>query len=310
MRHLRVVHPESAPRQVSNAAEFSGARSSIGSLLALVRPAHWVKNLLVLVPPFFASRLFDGNTLQSVLPVLASFCCVASAGYVINDIVDAAKDRAHPQKRKRPIAAGAITVPQASAVAVALLAISVLLSHTMRTSFLTWLAAYAVMSVGYTFFLKRIFLLDLFAIAACFVIRIMAGGSAFSVSISSWLFLTMFFLSLFLAAGKRLGERRLLGAAASLHRKNLSAGSEGFLRTALWSMAVVTLVTYALYTVDVRNSLFYTVPFATYGVLRYLFLIEERGTGDPTELVLHDPPLLTLLGLWAIVIGVFIHAAP
>jgi hypothetical protein len=138
----------------------------------------------------------------------------------------------------------------------------------------------------------------------------MAGGSAFGVVISSWLFLTMFFLSLFLAVGKRLGERRLLGASASLHRRNLTASTEGYLRAALWSMAVVALVTYALYTVEVRNSLFYTVPFATYGVLRYLFLIEERGSGDPTELVLHDLPLLVLFGLWALAVGVFIHAAP
>lgn len=308
MRHLRVVHPDPAATVGEvDAAPAEGGQAQVGDGLALVRPAHWVKNLLILTPPFFAGQLFSVNALILAVPVLASFCCAASAGYVINDIVDAAKDRLHPQKRGRPIAAGRIAVGSGSFVAVALFVASFVIALTVTTSFSIWIAAYIVTSVGYTFFVKRVFLLDIFAIAACFIIRVMAGGSAFGVSISSWLFLTMFFLSLFLAVGKRLGERRLLGAAASLHRRNLTASTEGFLRTALWSMAVVALVTYALYTVEVRNSLFYTVPLATYGVLRYLFLIEERGTGDPTDLVLHDFPLVALLGLWALVIGAFIY---
>jgi 4-hydroxybenzoate polyprenyltransferase len=189
-----------------------------------------------------------------------------------------------------------------------LLVAAFVLALTVTTAFSIWLAAYVLTSTVYTFFIKRVFLLDTFAIAACFVVRVLAGGSAFSVTISSWLFLTMFFLSLFLAVGKRFGERRLLGTAAPLHRGNLTTATEGFLSAALWAMATVTLVMYALYTVEVRSSLFYTVPFATFGVLRYLFLIEDRGTGDPTDLVVHDLPLLGLLGLWAAVVGVFIYA--
>lgn len=309
MRHLRVVRPEPTASVEEDASAFRGSQSEVGDLLALVRPTHWIKNLLILVPPFFAGRLFSEGAFPLAVSVLVAFCCAASAGYVINDITDAAKDRLHPQKRRRPIAVGSIAVGLASFVAVVLIVTAFVAALAVTTSFSLWVAAYIATSVGYTFFIKRVFLLDIFAIAACFVIRVIAGGSAFGVSISNWLFLTMFFLSLFLAVGKRLGERRLLGAAAPLHRRNLAASTEGFLRTALWSMAIVTLVTYALYTVEVRNSLFYTVPFATYGVLRYLFLIEERGSGDPTDLVLHDPPLLALLALWSVVVGVFIYAA-
>lgn len=308
MRHLHVVRPEptTGVPQGESAAPRS-RQAGIGDLLALVRPAHWVKNLLILIPPFFSGQLFSSSALVLVVPVLVSFCCAASAGYVINDIADAAKDRLHPQKRNRPIAAGAIAVETAGLVAFALLVVAFVVALAVTGSFSMWLAAYVLTSAAYTLVVKRIFLLDTFAIAACFIIRVWAGGSAFGVPISNWLFLTTFFLSLFLAVGKRLGERRLLGATASLHRRNLTASTEEFLKTALWAMAIVTLVTYALYTVEIRNSLYYTVPFATYGVLRYLFLIEDRGTGDPTDLVLRDLPLVGLLGLWAAVVGVFIY---
>jgi 4-hydroxybenzoate polyprenyltransferase len=310
MRHLRVVHPEPAAQvEHVDAVSARNGLAGVGDFFALIRPAHWVKNLLILTPPFFAGQMFSVTALALAVPVLVAFCCAASAGYAINDIVDSGKDRLHPRKRNRPIASGRLAAGSATFVAVALLVASFVIALTVTASFSMWLAAYVVTSAGYTFVVKRVFLLDTFAIAACFVIRVMAGGSAFGVSISSWLFLTMFFLSLFLAVGKRLGERRLLGEAASLHRRNLTTATEGFLRAGLWAMAIVTLVTYALYTVEVRNSLFYTVPFATYGVLRYLFLIEERGAGDPTDLVLHDLPLLGLLGLWAVVVGAFIYAS-
>jgi 4-hydroxybenzoate polyprenyltransferase len=177
----------------------------------------------------------------------------------------------------------------------------------VATPYFWWLGAYVLTSAAYTVFIKRAFLLDVFAIAACFVIRVLAGGAAFDIAVSRWLFLTTFFLALFLAVGKRFGEHRLLGPAAPRHRQNLVSSSEGFLRTASWSMAIVTLVTYALYTVEVRSSLSYTVPLATYGVLRYLSLIEEGGAGDPTELLLHDQQLLVLLGVWAAVVGAVVY---
>lgn len=309
MRHLHVVRPEPVVSQQGGDASAPGIRQvGVGALLALVRPSHWVKNFLILIPPFFAGRLFSLDALVLIAPAVGAFCCAASAGYVINDIADASKDRLHPRKRFRPIAAGRITVGTAGFLGVSLLVVSFVVALAVTPQFAVGLAAYVLTSASYTLFLKNIFLLDIFAIAACYVIRVLAGGAAFGVPVSNWLFLTLFFVALFLAVGKRLGERRVLGGTASLHRKSLGVSSEEVLRAVLWAMAVVTLVMYALYTVEVRNSLYYTVPIATYGILRYLMLIEERKTGDPTELVLQDRQLVGLLCLWTAVVGVLIYA--
>ena len=149
-------------------------------------------------------------------------------------------------------------------------------------------------------------LVDIFFISFGFLIRVLAGGEAFRVPVTNWLFLTVFMISLLLAAGKRLGELVLLGDEAHKHRKSLTHYSHSFLEGILWFSASAALVTYALYTLEHENGIFYTVPLAAFSLLRYIYIVKV-GKGDPTEALLRDKQILTVGIAWIAVIGFMIY---
>ena len=276
-------------------------------LVQLLRISHWSKNLLLLAPPFFGGKFIAPEALGSAVPAVLAFSLAASAGYIVNDVLDTARDRLHPLKKNRPLAAGWISVPVALTFSGVLFFAAMLLAAGASQWFWCYVLGYFAISFTYSLYLKRLFLLDVFAISACFIVRILAGGEAFGVEVSSWLFLTMFFISLFLASGKRLGELLVLGEEADSHRQNLRDYSPEFLNTVIWITAASSLITYALYTVEAHSGLFYTVPLATFGMLRYLFLVKAQKQGDPTDVLLGDGQLLVTLGLWAVIIGFLIY---
>jgi len=277
------------------------------SIIKLIRPQQWAKNLLLLFPPFFAGKLLDSSVRSTILPSLISFSLAASCCYIVNDIMDREKDKNHISKKNRPIARGDISVPLSIVLAAALYIIAMLMASSVSKRFEGFLVVYLLVSFAYTFFFKNMVIIDIFFIAFGFLVRVIAGGEAFNIVVTNWLFLTVFLVSLLLGSGKRLGELVSLGDDAQNHRKILAQYSHAYLEGLLWFSASTSLVTYALYTLERKNSLFYTVPIAAFGLVRYIYIVKQ-GKGDPTDALLFDRQILSIGILWALMIGVIIYA--
>ena len=274
--------------------------------VSLLRPHQWIKNLLLLFPPFFGGTILDQELVTKLFPALFAFCTAASASYIINDVRDVEKDKKHAIKRDRAIANGDISAGAALLLAFILFLTALVTSFIFSPGFGAYLSVYLIISLSYTFFLKDIVIIDIFFISFGFLIRVLAGGEAFGTEVSSWLFMTVFLVSLFLATGKRAGELISMGDDAGDHRRSLAAYSISFLEGTLWFSASAALVTYGLYTLEQQSGLFYTVPLAAFGLLRYIYIVKE-GRGDPTDALLKDPQLLAVGIIWAIVIGMIVY---
>lgn len=270
--------------------------------LRVLRPTQWLKNLLLLFPPFLGGEILrPGLLLSGVLPVL-SFCFVSSATYVLNDLVDFDNDRKHPKKKNRPISAGEVSKNAAIALAACLLVAGFMMAWHVSGMFTVILLSYVAISSAYSLWLKQLAIIDIFCISAGFVLRLEAGGEAFKIAVSDWLFLSVFLLSIFLSTGKRLFEKQMLGEFAGKHRQALNAYPEGFLDGTMYLSGAVVLVTYTMYVIS-RHTPVYSVPLCTFGLLRYIFRVKSGLGGDPTESLLKDLPLLVTGLLWAIIVG-------
>lgn len=279
---------------------------NLKALFKLLRPQQWIKNLLLLFPPFFGGALLGPAVPDNILPAFFAFCCAASCSYIINDIWDIEADRNHLSKRNRAIASGVISKNAALIIALSLFIASICLSFQVSSLFWVYLAAYFAISFSYTFCLKHIVIADIFLISSGFIVRVLAGGEAFDIIVSNWLFMAVFTVSLFLAAGKRLGEFVSLGDTAHIHRRSLANYNKSFLEGILWFSASTALVTYALYTIEQKSGLFYTVPLAAFGLLRYIYIARE-GIGDPTEALLKDGQIMGTGIIWATIIGFLVY---
>ncbi len=277
------------------------------SLVHVLRPEQWVKNLLVFAALIFSKRLFHPRDVQLAAAAFACFCLLASAAYVVNDLRDVENDRRHPLKSRRPLASGQLTPRTAIAIASLLGAAGLALAALLGTDFLEIAAAYAGLQVAYSFGLKNIVILDAMAIATGFVLRAVAGGVVLAVEVSPWLVICTFLLALFLAFSKRRHEVVLLGEEdAGAHRASLRDYSPYFLDQMISVVTASTVVAYAIYTVspEVRGKLqtehlFVTIPFVLYGIFRYLYLVHRReGGGNPTRELLTDRPLWANVLLW------------
>ncbi|MCK4816847.1 UbiA family prenyltransferase, partial [bacterium] len=246
------------------------------------------------------------DVLLKIFPALITFSLAASSSYIINDIRDAEADRNHVKKKDRVIARGDIAMPLAWFLSFLLFALSLGLSVFVSDLLWLYLTIYIAISLSYTFALKNVVIVDIFVISSGFLIRVLSGGEIFGVEVSNWLFMTVFMVSLFLATGKRAGELVSMGKSAGVHRKSLAVYSTSFLDGILWFSASAALVTYALYTIEERGELFYTVPLAAFGLLRYIFIVKE-GKGDPTDALLKDWQIMVVGIIWATVIGLIIY---
>jgi 4-hydroxybenzoate polyprenyltransferase len=275
-----------------------------------MRPGQWIKNGFVLMPLVFSGRLFCPYDTLKTLGVFISFCLAASATYVINDYMDMDQDRIHPLKRNRPLASGAVSPPMGLALAaglILLMFINTLLYLPLFT--LDVLVIYIILHCLYSWKLKNLVIIDVLVISTGFLLRVLAGTSALSVGVSSWLVLCTFSVAIFLALGKRRHEVMFLNGDAVNHRPVLESYSVGFLDQLLQVVTTSTFIFYCLYSVkagpgtDIQSEkMMLTIPFVTYGIFRYLYLIyhKEHG-GSPTVLLFTDPPLLTCVTLWLIV---------
>ena len=270
--------------------------------IRLLRVPQWLKNLMLLFPPFLGGEILEPGMLEKGIIPIFSFCLASSATYIFNDILDASNDSLHYVKKSRPIPSGAINKASAMILAFFLATASIILGLQVSRGFLFFLSIYAAVSVLYSLKLKELPIVDLFCISAGFLFRLQAGGVAFGVKISDWLFLSVLLLSLFLSTGKRLGEKIALGDSAGNHRKSLLRYPEGSLEGVMYMTGGAVLVTYTMYVIA-HHVLIYTVPLCAFGLLRYLFRVKSGYGGDPTDALLKDRPLFAVGFLWAVMVG-------
>ena len=273
--------------------------------LKLIRPFHWVKNLLIFVPLFFGGQLFNGNKFfLSVLGFIA-FSFIASSVYIINDIQDADKDRKHPKKRFRPIASGKISKQHACIFLVMLLVVSFLIMiYLTKVNHNSWASfgfpiAYLIMNIAYSNGVKNISLVDVVIIAIGFVIRLLYGGVLVNITISDSLLLTVISASMFLGFGKRRNELK----KGTSTRKVLRAYSMEFLDKIMYVFIGLTLMFYSLWSINGSVWLIYTSPLAMIIVADYCLIIESGSSdGDPAEVLKHSKSLMALLVLFVLLL--------
>lgn len=280
----------------------------IRNALKLLRVRQWLKNLMLFFPPFLGGTFFPASSATLALLPFFAFCMASSATYILNDLFDRENDRHHPEKRSRPVASGDVSLPSALLIVAVLLVCSLVIARNISSMFLLMLAAYFVVSLAYSAKLKDIVLVDIFCISAGFLLRLQAGGAAFDVAISEWLFLSVFLLSVFLSTGKRLAEKQHLGDVAHHHRKALKAYPKGFLEGAMYMTGGSVLVTYTMYVTRHSSLLLYSVPLCCFGLLRYILRVQSGKGGDPTESLTRDVPLLIVGAAWVSLVGWGIYA--
>ena len=281
------------------------------NLLRLARPTQWAKSLFVLLGPLYGLRdhPYTPELAKGALLAAGAFALASSACYCINDILDAPKDRHHPRKRTRPVASGAVSPAAAWAMACALAAGAVVLTfmlpQAVRWPLLAVIGVYVLNVTAYSAFMKHVAVLDVLSLSSGFVLRVVGGCVAAAIAPSTWLLNVTFFLAMFLAFGKRLGERRLLGDDAPNARGVQTVYTDDTLRMFVVVTAVATLITYAFY-VQARdvagsivvagfpegvNILWPTLLPATYALARAIILLDRGEFDDPTEIAAKDPPM-------------------
>lgn len=271
--------------------------------IAAMRPKQWTKNLFVFAGLIFSKNAFNTDMLPAVAAAFVIFCLLSSAVYLINDIVDIEKDRNHPKKKNRPLAAGSISAGGARTFAVILTIMALTGAFILSLPFGGLALLYYGLMLLYSFYIKQFIILDVFTIAAGFVIRVVAGTIVINVYLSPWVVMCSAFLALFMALGKRRNELKVLGNGAHSHRQALEEYTLPLLDQMISIVTASTIVTYFLYTFKTGQGLdsVATVPFVLFGLFRYLYLVyNENAGGSPEEIILTDRPLQADIVLWIV----------
>jgi 4-hydroxybenzoate polyprenyltransferase len=284
-------------------------------LLESMRVYQWTKNLVLFAGLVFTLKILDPAFVIPAIAGFFTFSLAVSGMYLLNDVLDVERDRLHPEKRRRPVASGALPVPAALTSGIVLLAAGLLGSYAIGPRFGSTALAYVLLTLAYSLVLKRVVLLDVVSIALGFVLRATAGvellrdrapSGAEAIVLSPWLLVCAFFLALFLAIGKRRHELTVLEGEASRHRAALGAYTEKLLDQLVAVVTGATVLAYSVYTIAPETlakfggrPLYLTIPFVLYGIFRYLYLMyaEEKG-GNPSEHLLRDKATLVNVLLW------------
>jgi len=290
-------------------------RSSFANLWLEMRPKQWVKNLTVLAPLLFAQQLGNPIAVEYALIACGLFCLTSSSIYLLNDIQDREQDRLHPQKCHRPLASGQLSVGMALGAMGVLAITAMTIGFFLNFRLVLVLISYWLLNVLYTLWLKHQVILDVFIVAAGFVLRVIGGAVVLAVEISDWLLLCTSLLALFLGFSKRRHELLLLKEDAGTHRRVLGEYDPQFLDMMIGVVTASTVMCYALYTVSDETvqkfhtrGLLATSPFVLYGIFRYLYLVYHKDLGgDPTHILLSDRPLIGNLVLWALTVIVILY---
>ena len=272
-----------------------------------MRPRQWAKNAVVFAALVFDVKLFDFLYLSRTLIAFGLLCLIAGAVYIVNDLADIEKDRLHPRKKHRPLAAGTLSKRTAVIAAALFLASALGGAFGLNLKFGGLVLLYFILNVLYTFWLKNIVILDVLLVAAGFVIRVGAGVVLVDVErFSPWLYICMTLLALFMVLGKRRREITLLEAQANEHRAVLANYNLEFIDQLIGAVSTSAIIAYSFYTFSAENlpqnhAMMLTIPFVLYGIFRYLYLIHVRHEGGaPDELVFKDRPLMLTFVLWGL----------
>jgi 4-hydroxybenzoate polyprenyltransferase len=279
-------------------------------LVRALRPDEWVKNSFVFAGLLFGGQ-FDATGALKAGGTFVAFCAVASAGYLVNDIRDVELDRRHPAKRFRAIASGSLAIPTARVVAVVLVLAGLLVALLVSPGVCGIVAAYGAVSVAYSFLLKRLVIIDVMTIAACFLLRVVAGTVAVGVDASPWLLVCTGMVSLFLGFTKRRQEAALEKGAQFGARPVLEHYTLPFLDQMVSLASAGTVLSYTIYATQspqAGDKMLWTVPMVVYGVLRYLYLIYHREDASSTaNLVTTDPGIVGAAITWAVTAALVVY---
>ena len=287
------------------------------AILRLLRPKHWIKNLFIFVPTFFAGSLFQDSKLDQLIYGFLLFSMLASSIYILNDINDVADDRIHPKKRLRPIASGAVKTSTAWIIMGIMVLVSLSSALLLNSFFFYLLLGYFILNVGYSLGLKNIPILDLFIVSFGFLLRVYCGGILGDVEISHWLSIMILLLALFLIIAKRRDDLVIRGETGEIVRKSSQAYNLEFINSCITLLSAVVIVAYIMYTVSPEvikrfnsNYLFATTIFVIAGIMRYLQItFVEQNSGSPTTILFRDKfILITIIG-WITSFYVIIYAS-
>lgn len=285
-------------------------------LIRTMRLKQWVKNGFIFIPVLFDQKvsLHNPQPLLNVITAFALFCLMSSAVYVLNDLVDVERDRAHPKKKFRPIASGQLPVPVARVAAILLPLVAFGGALFFSVPLAVVIGVYYLKDLAYSFHLKNIVILDVLTLASGFILRVVAGAVVITLTnFSAWLYICVGMLALFLAVGKRRQEMVLMGTNAGQTRKILQEYNMDLLDDMLRMVMTGSIMSYALYAIEAKTSfggqlMILTIPFVLYGVFRYMYLIHVKGEGGaPDEVLFKDKPLLASVILFVLTAGVIIY---
>lgn len=278
--------------------------------LKLLRISHWIKNLLVFLPLFFSGKLLERKNLLKDTIAFLIFCLLSSAVYIVNDIRDVNRDRRHPEKRKRPIASGAVSIREAYILFLIFFMAAALLIATAEKSRAAFPAIYLMLNLFYSMGLKNVPFLDVIILVSGFVIRVMYGAAVTGIEVSGWLYLTIFAISFYLSLGKRRNELESIQDGFGLDtRKVLKYYNYRFLDKGMQMCFGLANTFYALWAMDnVNPFMLWTVPGVIIVSLRYSYDIENQESyGDPVEVILSDKVIILLTGFIVAFIAALIY---
>ena len=274
-------------------------------IIQLLRIKHWIKNILVIIPLFFSVSNFNYNALFNLLFGLLSFCLISSAVYIFNDICDVEKDKTHEIKCKRPIASGKVSIKLGYIVMLILIVISLGIDICLVNSkySIFFLLGYLILNILYSVKLKNVPILDIIILVSGFIIRVLYGAIITKVIISKWLYLCVMSASFFMGFGKRRNE---MLKQTHMSRIVLQYYSQSFLDKFMYVSLILTLVFYALWSIDPttinrygNEYITYTIPLVLIILMKYCLNIEGNSYGDPVDILMSDRILIILIMLYA-----------
>ena len=276
------------------------------NILKLIRPRQYIKNLFIFAPLFFVGQIANVELFLNLVVTFIAFSISASAIYILNDFQDIEEDRQHPEKKYRPLASGAISKKTAIVLMNTFFIVGISLMATLSLQALVILCLYIALNFGYSFYFKRIAILDVTIISIGFVLRLFVGSAVIEIPLSMWIVIMTFLLSLFLALAKRRDDVLLFINTGKKMRKAIGGYNLQFIDGAMMIMASVVIVSYILYTtsIDVFQSaqseyLYLTALFVILGIMRYLQIaFIESDSGSPTKIIFNDKFIQVTILAW------------
>ena len=281
------------------------------SVIKLIRPSNWVKNIFIFLPVFFSGNLNNIKILSSCLISFLIFSLTASSVYVFNDIFDKEADKLHPQKCNRPIASGKISIVQAYLIIFFLFLVIfssflLFISREIRDSMFLIIIFYILMNLFYSIYLKHLAIVDIFIISIGFIIRIIIGSISSGIQLTHWIIIMTFLLALFLALAKRRDDVMIFNSSGIKARKNINSYNISFLNQSMTIVATITIVSYIMYSVQEEvierfhsSNVYITSVFVLLGVLRYMQIsLVDLNSGNPTKILFKDRFIQISIILW------------